>query len=71
MGGSVNGFRDVQQDRLVGVTMKILLIEDSKFQRIANGRRSSRLGTVLSVRKMARRVSVLLARAFLILFCSI
>jgi len=38
MGGSVNGFRDVQQDRLVRVTMKILLIEDSKFQRIANGR---------------------------------
>jgi adenylate cyclase len=38
MGGRVNGFRDVQQDRRVRVTMKILLIEDSKFQRIANGR---------------------------------
>ena len=34
--------------------MKILLIEDSKFQRIANGRaRSSRLGTALSLRGMA------------------
>jgi hypothetical protein len=41
--------------------MKILLIEDSKFQR---------LGTLFSMQPMVRRVSVLPARTVLILFCS-
>jgi hypothetical protein len=51
--------------------MKILLIEDSKFQRIANGRALVKAGYDVSMRGMVRRDSLPLVRIFLTLFCSI
>ena len=52
--------------------MKILLVEDSKFQRVANGQALVRAGySVIHAAPTGKRVSVPHARASPILFCSI
>jgi hypothetical protein len=51
--------------------MKILLIEDSKFQRIANERALVKAGYSIIQAGDGEEVSVSLKRAFPILFCSI